>query len=219
MLKIVRNLIACAALLIGAQSAFAGVMYDVSNATKACGVGHGLWTNQQYTKKSSCGNHFAIEAWLKLYEDGGEKKGHLWGTAKNSQGHVAKIDIWMSNWASEGAYKQEGGAEYSDEKHDFFLKYGGTITISKGDRSRVWDVSPYGFNFQYGMGASAKGADYMGASAWLQACTEKKGEKYCPQGHWDLNLKLTKKVPEPSTLALLGLGLAGLGIARRRKAA
>lgn len=35
----------------------------------------------------------------------------------------------------------------------------------------------------------------------------------------DVSLTISKKVPEPGTLALFGLGLAGLGIARRRKAA
>ena len=217
MLKTVFSTVLGLAFIVSTQFAHAGVMYDVSNATTACGTGHGLWTGGQY-KGEGCGNYFAIDAWLKIDGDGEDKTGHLYGTAKNNNDWVATIDIWMKDWSdTSDKYKQEGGAEYDAAAHDFFKQYGGTITMTKGDKKKVWNVKPYAYYFQYGVGASAKGKDYMGASAWLAACKVTKDGEKCPSGHWDLNLKLTKKVPEPGTLGLLALGLAGLGLARRRR--
>jgi hypothetical protein len=40
---------------------------------------------------------------------------------------------------------------------------------------------------------------------------------YSWSGNNVLTLSYTSDVPEPATLAIIGLGLAGLGLARRRK--
>lgn len=62
--------------------------------------------------------------------------------------------------------------------------------------------------FQFGIGADAKNKTEFGGSAWVN--TSKTAS-----GHWDLNVALVS-VPEPSVLALMGLGLFGLGISRRK---
>ena len=80
---------------------------------------------------------------------------------------------------------------------------------------RYWDVTP--------LVAGWLGGTYPNYGIWIEE-VEVQGSAiaYFLSSDWnpDLGPRLTAEftsVPEPGTLALLGLGLAGLGIARRRK--
>ena len=69
-------------------------------------------------------------------------------------------------------------------------------------------------------GASTFWYDGLGAQAWLLGSGDTIGANLGSSGPDGVfSVRRLESVPEPGTLALLGLGLAGLGLSRRRKAA
>jgi len=208
-------------LLSVSHSANANVMFDVTSATgTSSSCPHGLWTNQDHNS-GACGNHYDINAWLTIYdEDPDNLYAKLWGSASNGD-YVAEIDLTFKDFAETHKYKQEGGAVYDPDYVDFFTTVMGTIEID----SHIYDIDFYAgdYAFQFGHGSSAKDPYVYGASAWIQSCkvdnaAVRTADTYeCMDSHhWDLNLDITKKVPEPSVIALFAAGLFGLGFARRR---
>ena len=95
----------------------------------------------------------------------------------------------------------------------------GTISFDADNKEGVSEFEIEGivdgYGFQMGEGANDKTADAFGASAWLRS-EESSGYTETNTYHWDLNLDLElATVPEPATLALMGLGMLGFSFRRR----
>ena len=200
-----------------ATSAQAVVTYDVSSTsvTNCSGSPHGLWTNSEFG--GACGNFFDIQSGTQftLFNDAADKStwtATLSGTAVNPQSKTATIDLFFSGFQETSVhYKQEGGVAYDPGADspdlDFFTNVRGIINIDGTDFAIDRFVGDY--TFQFGMGGNAKSATELGGSAWIQGDFN--------SHHWDLNLKFAE-VPEPSTLALFGLGILTMAGMRKRKA-
>ena len=191
-------------------SASTSVVYNVSDSSVNNCSPHGLWTNQDFGG-SRCANYFSIEGTLVM--EGDNSQAVLVATAVNPDNRVANISLTFSDFAETHTYKQEGGIAWSPATDgandiDFFTSVVGTIEVDGEVYTIDSFVDPYAA--QFGIGANAKDPEAMGASAWIQGTMN--------SHHWDLNLNL-QSVPEPAAFALLGLGIAGLGLRRRRQIA
>jgi hypothetical protein len=71
------------------------------------------------------------------------------------------------------------------------------------------DVSPYLDGVKYFADATGLGREADFASTWINSGFD---------AAFLISYKDDKKLPEPATLALIGIGLAGLGFSRRKRA-
>ena len=213
-----------------ANTASAGLIaqYSIQDYNNGAGP-HGLWTNGH---SYGGDNTFEISSGLfSIFDHAGVYTATFDAIAFNSKDHKAVINLDLTDFEELTAnvtYKKEGGkdpihivedplalASPTNEDIDYFKVLSGTVDIfNVGPNPEVLVNSFSMMNccapvFQFGNGANAKNPNEFGASAWIN--TSKTGA-----GHWDLNVSLVA-VPEPSTIALFGLGLLGMGFARRRK--
>ena len=208
--------------LAATGSASAMVVYNVGSAITNCGTSpHGLWTSSYLSSSGNCGNYFDFQAGSTLTVDinGASSSAVLNATAINSNGVSADIDISFGGYQNSPAginIKNGGGG--NPNTWDFFTTLSGDIDFSNG---ASFDINSLygGTSFQLGFGANDK-TGVFGASAWIVPLLAAAPDAPATGSHWDLNIALTPTaVPEPGSLALLGIGAIGFAFARRRKTA
>jgi hypothetical protein len=179
-------------------------VWKVSDAVST----HGLYTGDQ-TFHNDNSFHFGSDARLTELSDGTAK---LTGSAADS-GVNWQFNVLFGGFSrvSDGAVKTGGGPKLNS--WEYYYQVGGGLSNSLGNS---FTVARFGPALQIGLGANDKTSAF-GGSAWLENY-DSRGNNL--SGHWDLNFNLqAAPVPEPETYAMMGLGLAGLGLMVRRKKA
>ena len=121
---------------------------------------------------------------------------------------VVLDQVWFNGDHTENvAFSDNGGFDSGDTLFNIFFSEDGNLYQSVFGNSGLTQQAPT--DQEYLMTGLTSGYSYfaIAASGWNAA----------PGGYVEA-IKYSS-VPEPGTLALLGLGLAGLGLSRRRKAA
>lgn len=169
---------------------------------------HGLYTQGLHLGTPTTTNSFNFESDLRLtqYSDG---TGSIFGHASANNVRWL-IDLTLGGFNddlnTQDPIKASKGGD--PDLWEFYNTIAGTISTT----GWVAEVVRTGPALQIGFGANDKTTDF-GASTWLDVVTLNGNSS---DYKWDLNMDLIA-VPEPSIIALFGIGLLGLGLARRRK--
>ena len=209
--------VAAPALAMSTPAAASIIEYKVTDATSST-CPHGLWVNNLRT--NNCQKHFSFQDGTTFTQDTDAGTATFTGTALNSIGEIATLDLLFSGFQDALTSSQDykgGGGSYNPATMDFYNTASGSITIGSSTYSlNPADPLTDDTTLQIGPGANDKTGDF-GGSSWLNFLD--------PSGaalkHWDINFDLAlhpgTPVPAPGGLALFGLALAGLWAGRRRK--
>lgn len=200
-----------AATLFATTASAVPTVYDVSDAAGNCNGGpHGLWTNHAMGSPSCDANYFSISGTLTVDEDAGTAA--LSATAINPDSVLATIELTFGGFTDDHTslpVKTGGGSTHIAD-WIFFTTVDGTIDIAGLGSFDALGLTG-GHGLQVGLGANDKTSDF-GASVWLDMSGGHSGGN-----HWDINMDLTKRVPAPAVVLMLGTGLLAFGFAGRRR--
>ena len=221
-MKYIRSIFLIMATLWASSSFAAITTYDVSSTGKinCANSPHGLWTANLYLGNQGCAAYYDYQAGSTLVVDTDAGTAVLNATAINPGGIRAEISFTWTNLTAAadwtGAVKNVGGGDPSSWLYfaagtgnvDFF---NGNTQIGSADLGIMPNTA-----VQVGLGANDK--TYTdGASSWLTYDYQGKRAKYATARHWDFNMDLTAQVPEPTTAALLLLGMGSLALRRKMR--
>ena len=207
--------------LLGTNAYAAITVYDVTSTGKinCSGSPHGLWTNKLKPGGGSCGSYFDYQAGSTLTVDTTAGTAVLQATAINPDGHKAVINFTWTNltdaagWA--GMVKNGGGGDPSTWL--YFGQGTGSVDFFSPSHDK-WGMASLmvvpNTALQLGWGANDKTSAFGGSSYSGRGVDGRTNSKW--GGHWDFNMDLAARVPEPGTIALLAAGLIGLTLKRRQ---